>query len=357
MQGGGSGSATPWRPRNPTAAYVGREQCATCHKEIAASQHTTPMGKALESVADSHVLNARPRMSFRLGPYTYEIKRDGQRSIYSVSDGTSTIAEPILYSFGQGKAGQTYVLLRDGMFYESRASYYRQIDGLDVTIGYARAAPPTLEEAFGRAISMEEARSCFACHSTAAVSGQKLQLDKLMPGVSCEACHGPGGDHVVSMRAKNFDEKHIFNPGRMSPDDLTQEFCGSCHRSAETVMTLSAQGGLNNVRFQPYRIFTSRGHDPGDARLSCTACHDVHNELPPQPAAYDANCFACHASSTKVPRQLKAELAAGRTAKPCPVGQRLCVSCHMPKVELPGAHFKFTDHRIRIARAGEPFPT
>jgi hypothetical protein len=28
----------------------------------------------------------------------------------------------------------------------------------------------------------------------------------------------------------------------------------------------------------------------------------------------------------------------------------------MPKIELPGAHAKFTDHQIRIARAGDPFP-
>src|SRR5256885_11772701 len=26
-------------------------------------------------------------------------------------------------------------------------------------------------------------------------------------------------------------------------------------------------GGINNVRFQPYRLFNSRGHDPKDARL------------------------------------------------------------------------------------------
>jgi hypothetical protein len=32
------------------------------------------------------------------------------------------------------------------------------------------------------------------------------------------------------------------------------------------------------------------------------------------------------------------------------------VSCHMPTVELPGAHFKFTDHRIRIVRPGQPYP-
>jgi hypothetical protein len=28
----------------------------------------------------------------------------------------------------------------------------------------------------------------------------------------------------------------------------------------------------------------------------------------------------------------------------------------MPKVEIPGAHFQFTDHRIRIVRPGEKFP-
>jgi len=28
----------------------------------------------------------------------------------------------------------------------------------------------------------------------------------------------------------------------------------------------------------------------------------------------------------------------------------------MPKVEIPGSHFKFTDHRIRIVRPGEPYP-
>jgi hypothetical protein len=28
----------------------------------------------------------------------------------------------------------------------------------------------------------------------------------------------------------------------------------------------------------------------------------------------------------------------------------------MPKVDLPGAHFSFTDHRIRIVRPGDPYP-
>ena len=39
----------------------------------------------------------------------------------------------------------------------------------------------------------------------------------------------------------------------------------------------------------------------------------------------------------------------GRTAKACLVSQKDCITCHMPKVEIPGSHFQFTDHRIRDA--------
>jgi hypothetical protein len=28
----------------------------------------------------------------------------------------------------------------------------------------------------------------------------------------------------------------------------------------------------------------------------------------------------------------------------------------MPKIELPGAHYKFTDHRIRIVKPNERYP-
>lgn len=360
----GGGLSTPWRPNKPfeEARYVGAEACAECHTDESAAQHATPMGRALERPAESPVLASNPRLTFRSGPYTYQIVRQGREIVYTVTDGTRTISEPILYAFGQGKAGQTYLLRRGDSFYESRVSFYKEIGGLDWTIGYTREPPPTLEEALGRAVSADEARSCFGCHATAAVAGQRLQLERLMPGVTCEACHGPGGEHVAAMRAKKPGEKlsdmRIFNPGEMSPDELTQEFCGSCHRSAETVLTLGLQKGLNNVRFQPYRLFSSRGHDPDDRRMSCVACHNPHENLQHDAAYYDSKCFACHQSGAalKSPRAARAEAAEGRDARPCPVAAKGCASCHMPKVDLPGAHFRFTDHRIRIARPGEPYP-
>src|SRR2546421_1113155 len=351
---------TPWRTTKPfaEAGYVGREACAKCHEQESASQHATAMGRALEAVADSRVLGSHTRMTFRAGPYLFQVVRQGAGSVYSVTDGTRTVSAPILYAFGQGKAGQTYVFKLDGSFYESRLSYYREIDGLDYTIGYERKAPPSLEEALGRQIGADEARSCFQCHGTAAVSGRTLQLEHLVPGVSCESCHGPGREHVAAMQAHDLKDKHIFNPGNMSPDELSQEFCGSCHRSAEQVISNALLQGLHSVRFQPYRLFTSRGHEPFDPRMSCTACHNPHDNPRREEAFYDSKCFACHRSqaSLRSPQVAKAEAADERDARPCPVAQKGCASCHMPKIELPGSHFKFTDHRIRIARPGEPFP-
>lgn len=349
-------TATPWRPKN--GVYVGAQSCAKCHVEESAHQHATSMGRALEPAQTSEILRSHTRLNFRIGPYSYQIIRQGDQSIYTVTDGVNTFSEPILYSFGQGKAGQTYVFQHNGTFYESRVSYYRDTQNLDWTLGYPHDVPPSLDVAPGRALSVDETRSCFICHSTAATKGQQLQLDHLIPGVSCEACHGPGADHITAMEAKDFKNKHIFNPGKMEADEMSQEFCGSCHRSAETVAENKTLQGINSVRFQPYRLFTSSRHDTFDTRLSCVACHDPHDNPKHDDAFYDAKCLVCHHSneSLKSEQVAKAETAAGQTDKACPVARKDCVSCHMPKVEIPGSHFQFTDHRIRIAKPGEPFP-
>jgi len=355
--GGNSAAVTTWRPNKKDAKYVGPQVCSKCHTDDS-DQHSTAMGKAMEPVATSVLLRSYPRLAFRSGAYSYEIIRNGEQSLFTVTDGTNTFSEPILYSFGQGKAGQTYLFRHNGSFYESRISFYKELKGLDWTMGYQASLPSSLEEAPGRVLSGDEARDCFTCHTTGAVSGLQLQLDRLIPGVTCEACHGPGGEHVTAMKAKRFKDKRIFNPGNMGADEMSQEFCGSCHRSAEQVMTNRQLRGVISLRFQPYRLFTSRGHDPDDTRLRCTSCHNPHANPVEDAGFYDAKCFACHRSgaSLKSATVAQAEEKESRTDKACPVAQRLCVSCHMPKLEVPGSHFQFTDHRIRIARAGEPFP-
>ncbi len=84
------------------------------------------MARALELGDDIAVLRSHPRLMFRSGPYVYDVVRQADKSIYSVSDGRNKISEPILYAFGQGKAGQTYAILHNGSYYESRVSFYKR---------------------------------------------------------------------------------------------------------------------------------------------------------------------------------------------------------------------------------------
>ena len=308
---------------------------------------------AMETIAESRVLTANPSMTFRNGNYTYEIKRKENQSVYSVTDGKETISLPILYAFGVGKAGQTYVLQYEGGFYESLVSYYNEIRGLDFTIGSQRAIPPSLRQALGRRLPDNEVSDCFSCHSTGGVSGGQVHLDKVTPGIRCEACHGPGGQHVAAGKAGEPNAKLIFNPGRLSGDELSQDFCGSCHRGNDEFSLLRGME-INNVRFQPYRIFHSKCYSD-DRRISCTACHDPHVALKQDAVHYDAKCLACHAAKAS-PALSKSGQRTQELIPGCRVSTKDCTSCHMPKIGPPAAHFKFTDHFIRIVRHREAYP-
>jgi len=356
---GQANTFSDFRPRRemPREAFVGSEVCAGCHLERNRSQTRTAMAKALKSADASPVLTSHPQMNFRAGPYSYEITRDANQSTYRVSDGNQTISEPIAYVFGNAHVAETYVLRHGGKLYEGRVSYYRAIDGLDWTVGDVLNPPPSLEAAFGRDITGDEAKNCFSCHGTGAIVEGQLALDHLAPGVHCEACHGPGKSHTAAMISNMGGGLSILNAGNLSPDTLSQEFCGACHRSANVVGMMPDLGGINNVRFQPYRLSGSRGHDPNDPHFACTACHDPHIDLPQQGASSDSKCTICHA-----PKPADAALSSTKKNTPragsstCPVADKDCDSCHMPKVEIPGSHFKFTDHRIRIVRPEEPYP-
>jgi Cytochrome c554 and c-prime len=340
-----------WQSRDYAGnQYVGSRACAACHADKVTTQKDTPMAHALEPVGDVKVLRTNPRLTFRSGAYRYQVLREGDRATYTVSDGVTTISEPIPYSFGLGRVGQTYLFRHNGALYESRVTYYESLRGLDFTGGQQQMVSTTVEEALGRRLSAEDARACFACHAPSAVSGSELQLEQFTPGVTCESCHGPGEKHIAAIKAGQFDDAQIFNPGQLDGISLSQEFCGTCHRGFGQVMLLPAQGGANNIRFQPYRIFNSRGHNKRDPRISCIACHNPHQEIRRDAAFYDAKCLACHLADAK---EAKTET---RTAAACPVGRQQCAGCHMPKLEQPEMHAKFTDHWIRVVKPGAPVP-
>jgi hypothetical protein len=318
-----------------------KSTCAGCHQKQVSSHGATGMAKALEPAARGEILKAHAKLTFEQGPYKYLIERKGDQSIYHVSDGKREISANLGWAFGLGAAGQTYVLERNGVWYESRVSYYKDTDGLGLTVGAQPSVPGSLEEAVGRELSTKGANECFGCHSTGAMVNGALQTATMTPGIQCQRCHEKADDHAASFQragAKTIPARL----GALSAEE-TSDFCGQCHRTWSQIAS-DGPHNVTNVRFQPYRMTNSKCYDSSDNRIRCTACHDVHTELTHVAASYDAKCQACHSPGGKV------------GAKLCTVAKANCTTCHMPKVELREAHNKFTDHWIRIAKPGAPFP-
>lgn len=345
--------APGWWPTKQTARrddYTGPAECARCHAKKSEPQFTTPMAQASSPAANSRILRDHAQIFVRRGPYLYRISQTPAGSTYSVSNANSSISAPLLWAFGLGIKGQTYLYQRDGYFYEGRMSFYKSIQGLDLTSGHGTSTPDTLDEAFGRLIDPDTLRRCFGCHTTAATTSAGFDPAHLIPGVTCEACHGPGAKHAALMdeEKNSLGRQAIFNPARLSPVNLV-DFCGACHRTWNDVYEMGTTG-VANSRFQPYRLENSRCWGEGDARLTCIACHDPHQQLVHAAGTYDEKCLACHASVGPNKNTLQPP------GKACPVGKKDCVTCHMPRVNVPVMHAPFTDHRIRIVRAGQPYP-
>ena len=323
------------------------------------------MAHAAMPPAVADLLHSNRDLSFRSNQYSYRIQTAPNQgdSTYSVTDGVQTRSYPLTWAFGAGRVGQSYLFKKsDGDFYEARVTFYPKLARLEFTPARVLLDPADIDEAMYRRVPGSEIVRCFSCHSTAAVLNNGFDEAHLVPGVKCEACHGPGQDHVTAMGPghKENTGTHIYNPQHLAPTDSI-EFCGSCHGSWWDVK-LSKVTGPSTTRSAPYRLATSKCWGKGDdSRLKCTSCHNPHKPLETRSEAYDAVCLQCHAAR-KSPTAIRATASPQRTTDAatlkaaCKVGTEKCTSCHMPKTYVSDMHDDFTDHRIRIVRAGEAFP-
>ena len=333
----------PTKSAPQRAEYSGPESCVECHPSEAAMQQTTPMAKACALATDSKALATHEHLGFRLGSYVYDLTRSGGRSVLSVGDGTRSVSAVLGWAFGEGEVGETYVFVRGGTFYEGRLSYFPVLQALDITPGQQRSIPSDIDRALGRPLEAEETRLCFGCHNTASSTAGRFDPSDLILGVTCEACHGPGARHVAAMKAGRTAEglAHVLNPAKLHPVD-SADFCGACHRTWADVME-SGMEGVATIRFQPYRLELSRCWEKGDdPRITCIACHDPHRPLTRDLSSYDNLCLRCHLATEGSKR------TSDHPGSACPRSTKDCVTCHMPKYEVPGTHTKFTDHRISI---------
>jgi hypothetical protein len=335
--------------------YAGTAACISCHSGIWSTQKTTPMANAAPRASESGILHSHPKMDFSVGRFHYDLRTNANESHYTLTDGQQTLTYPLLWAFGIGRVGQSFLFKKeDGDFYEARVTYFAPLKALNFTPGRALLSPKNAEEAMYRKVGPAEVSKCFACHTTASMFDGQLDEKNLTPGVSCEACHSPGAKHVAAMQAAKLSgiadsgPSMIFNSAKLQPADSV-DFCGACHSTFWDVK-LTGVTGVSSARSQPYRLESSKCWGQGDARLTCIACHNPHLQLETDDAAYDHVCLSCHVSV------VGGKKTADHPGAACPTATKNCASCHMPKVLVPEMHADFTDHRIRLAKPGEPYP-
>lgn len=351
-----------WWPTSGKPAaedYAGTEACARCHREIAASQPQSRMAQAASVPSQTRPLQPdRPIETSADGIMT-RISTTADASTYTVSRGPETQSGQIAWAVGAGKMGITFLLQRGGSFYESQMTWFAALNGLDLTPGHTQSPLTDLKTAFGDPQSTQDAAQCLACHTTRSSQKGRFTPQAAIPGITCEACHGPGAAHVRAMDEGRIEEGRaaLLNPIALQPVEQL-DFCGACHRAPRDITDAKDFTPIN-IRFQPYRLSKSRcwsasasGPDP---RLACTACHNPHQKLEEDPAAYDAKCLACHANRGAQPATA-IHSSSDRKQAACPVAAADCVKCHMPRYNVAPMHGAFTDHDIRIVRPGEKFP-
>ena len=358
----------PTRGQDSTAVFAGKDSCAKCHGNISRSANQTSMGLTATHADQSPLLRQYKHLSFDYGHDTFRVDTpatpSGSLSNYQVTDGKETLSAPLQWVFGTGRVGQSYLFKKpDGGFYEARVTFYQSLKNIGFTPARELAETADLVSAMGRRVDTPELIRCFSCHATEVNIQGKFNEEGLRGGVTCEACHGPGAAHVTSMTSSakapsSSKDLAIFEPSHLSPTESV-EFCGACHGSFWDVR-LAHVTGPSTVRSAPYRLVTSKcwGKE-GDPRLVCTACHNPHKEVNSDISSYDAACLRCHSNSFAA-RQPGASphtdsSSTASTARACPVAEEKCASCHMAQVYVPEMKNTFTDHRIRVVKAGEPF--
>jgi hypothetical protein len=203
---------------NGSSAVAAPAACAPCHQRESARFSESGMAQALQSARNSAILRANPKLTTKIGEYSYEISRAGDGSIYTVTDGKETMRVSLEWAFGQGAVGQTYLFQREGAWYESRVSYYSALRGLDATMG--SADHPGSQFAGRRPagwVGAEEAKRCFDCHATNIAKTPQLTLSGMIEGIQCERCHGSSEEHLKAVRSGDVPRGAMRKLGTSTP--------------------------------------------------------------------------------------------------------------------------------------------
>jgi len=222
---------------------------------------------------------------------------------------------------------------------------------------------------------------CAACHSTDLAKRYDVATDSYATtwaevDVGCQACHGPGSEHVAWAAAAARGEEHatlgkgLTTALRRHAQREQLDACAPCH-SRRAELTGNAPPGAPFLdHFLPERLHEGFYHADGQVQdevyvygsfvqskmglrgVACSDCHDPHSLEPL--ASGNGLCAQCHTSHnapverfpTLTPKDY--DTPEHHRHAEGSEGAR-CVSCHMPAKTFMGIDAR-RDHSFRIPR-------
>ena len=287
-------------PTNGKAHYVGANVCASCHADI----------------ASKHAIHGH---AFLLNPV------EGVAPVYPSQAASAGVPNPpdgytwndVAYVLG-GMRRKAKFIDREGFILVPRIAgvptqWNLRFAPNGTAAGFAE--PPSSASA-----PVPYAYECFRCHTTGPAPSDPahptfqdnrpgLQGTWQEPGVQCEACHGPGSNHLPDPSARSLY--------------VNAAVCGDCHsrpfRAADGV--IRAKAGYIRNHEQAAELRASGGH----TAFACTVCHDPHTSVTAdRTSALVKACRDCHADRNMA-------LHNGAVfVRDDYVETVDCLSCHMP---------------------------
>jgi hypothetical protein len=332
----------------PTATYVGTARCADCHAPQAAlhaqSGHASTFAETWDSDVARRLCGRSAELAEGYGRCEYDCDLQGLQ--VRMPDRLGDRAFPLDFAVGSGKHAVTFLsLIPDELGnttgIEHHLSWFRADDVIDLTPGHAVPASASDVTMLGDILQEQAVIRCIGCHTTRHRIDNH-RLTDLIPHVQCEACHGPGSEHVAAAQAgpQGPSPRAIARPVTANAEI---ELCGRCHRLPTDIAPDRLEGYADTlVRFQPVGLLQSRCYTESNQSLKCTTCHDPHAPAGTvSETRHEQTCRQCHSA----PHQ-----------HPCPVSpDRGCISCHMPAIEASRGTY-LHDHWIRIRRDRDTTP-
>lgn len=368
------------------ATFVGKQTCAECHREQAEAFQNSHHDLAMNPATPATVLGQFDGSTLEHYGLTSRMYMDGSRYMVQTEGPDGRIQDfEVKYVFGVSPLQQYLVELQTGPSdgQPNASDSQTALGRLQVlreswdTVNqrWFYLMPPDVD---GRlqpgdplhwtGLYQSWNTFCASCHSThlqknfdAATATFKTTFAEI--DVGCEACHGPGSNHVAWARSPWAAWRHPPDNGLnqlKNTDHVKQiETCAPCHsRRAELQSTwppgepLDRHFSLQLIEFPIYERdgqIRDENYEHGSfiqskmytAGIRCTDCHDPHSLRLKHPK--NQLCTSCHQHPAA-----KYDTADHHHHAPGTPGSH-CVDCHMPETIYMEVDPR-RDHSLRAPR-------